>query len=176
MYSNVMISIGGGSTSLVTSSSPPIYGLLTNPDQLADVKAIANAVDEGRSKSPRAGCHPSACSSAMSPALSSWAGCDLRPGDKITAVIASANRDELVYDDPDVFDIHRKGPHHLAFGGGGPHYCIGAWVSRSSVSTVTLPALFDRLPNVRLDPEAGDVTWGGVVFRGPLSMHVRWDA
>ena len=78
-------------------------------------------------------------------------------------------------DDPDAFDIHRGGPHHLAFGAGGPHYCIGAWAARSSVSGVTLPALFDRLPNLRLDPD-GEVTWAGVVFRGPLSMPVLWDA
>ncbi|MER7916497.1 MULTISPECIES: cytochrome P450 [unclassified Streptomyces] len=48
---------------------------------------------------------------------------------RVVLVIASANRDEAVYDRPDAFDPDRTGPRHLAFGFG-KHYCLGAVLSR----------------------------------------------
>ncbi|POX58195.1 hypothetical protein C3492_39105 [Streptomyces sp. Ru62] len=50
-------------------------------------------------------------------------------GQRVVLVIASANRDEAVYDRPDTFDPGRTGPRHLAFGLG-KHYCLGAVLSR----------------------------------------------
>ncbi|MFF4704388.1 cytochrome P450 [Streptomyces sp. NPDC001288] len=50
-------------------------------------------------------------------------------GQRVVLVIASANRDEAVYDRPDTFDAGRVGPRHLAFGLG-KHYCLGAVLSR----------------------------------------------
>ena len=175
MYSNVMISIGGGLNEPRDVLLTAMYGLLTNPDQLAAVQAdpsLWRAVfDESCRWVSPIGMFIRAVAKPVE-----LAGVSLEPGDKIAALIASANRDERVYDDPDVFNINRTGPSHVAFGGGGPHYCIGAWAARSAVSTVTLPAVFDRLTNLRLDPDAAEVTWSGIVFRGPLSMPVRWDA
>ena len=48
--------------------------------------------------------------------------------------MASANRDEDVFDDPFRFDIHRTPNQHLAFGGGGPHFCLGANLARCEIS------------------------------------------
>lgn len=172
IYNNILISIGGGLNEPRDVLLTATYGLLTNPDQLADVKS-----------------HPRLWRSAFEEACR-WvapigmfirqvhrpvelSGVQLAPGEGIAAIIASGNRDESVYENADAFDIHRKAPNHLAFGGGGPHYCIGAWASRSSVASITLPAMFERLTNLRLN---GDVTWGGFVFRGPLTMPVSWDA
>ncbi|MEV5882446.1 cytochrome P450 [Streptomyces sp. NPDC052020] len=50
-------------------------------------------------------------------------------GQRVVLVIASANRDEAVYDRPDTFDPGRVGPRHLAFGLG-KHYCLGAVLAR----------------------------------------------
>ncbi len=173
MYSNIMISIGGGLNEPRDVMLTAIYGLLTNPDQLADVYAdpsLWRAVfDESCRWVSPIGMFIRAVAAPVE-----LAGVALQPGDKVAAIIASANRDERVYDNPDTFNIHRTGPSHVAFGGGGPHYCIGAWAARSSVSTITLPAVFDRLPNLRLDPDAAAVAWSGMVFRGPLSMPVVW--
>ncbi|MDV8128857.1 cytochrome P450 [Rhodococcus sp. IEGM 1304] len=100
-------------------------------------------------------------------------GVTLNPGDKLGVCLGSANRDETVFDRPDEFDIHRpKSSTHVAFGGG-PHFCLGTWVARSSVGRTALPILFDRLPDLRLDPEK-PVQVGGWVFRGLLTLPVLW--
>lgn len=57
------------------------------------------------------------------------AGVPIAAGDWVCAWLPSANRDESVFTDPYTFDIHRSPNAHLGFGSG-PHYCIGAPVSR----------------------------------------------
>lgn len=61
-------------------------------------------------------------------------------GDKVILWYASANRDETVFSSPDVFDVGRSPNPHLAFGGGGPHICLGA-----SLARLQLRVLFDEL-------------------------------
>ncbi|WP_424213287.1 cytochrome P450 [Streptomyces sp. BI20] len=67
-------------------------------------------------------------------------GREFGPGEKVVLYYASANRDEAVFADPDAFDITRSPNPHLGFGGGGPHYCLGAHLAR-----VELKALFREL-------------------------------
>jgi cholest-4-en-3-one 26-monooxygenase len=55
-------------------------------------------------------------------------------GDKITIWYISANRDEEVFDDPFRFDITRSPNEHVAFGGGGEHYCLGANLARIEIN------------------------------------------
>ncbi|MFD8145287.1 cytochrome P450 [Streptomyces sp. NPDC059708] len=62
------------------------------------------------------------------------------PGDKVVLYYASANRDEAVFPEPDAFDITRSPNPHLGFGGGGPHFCLGAHLAR-----VEMKALFREL-------------------------------
>lgn len=54
----------------------------------------------------------------------------VRAGDRVTLWIASANRDEAVFPDPDRFDITRTPNPHVALGAGGPHHCLGAHLAR----------------------------------------------
>jgi cholest-4-en-3-one 26-monooxygenase len=74
-------------------------------------------------------------------------------GDKVVFFHASANRDESVFDDPDTFDVGRDPNPHIAFGGGGPHFCLGANLARMEIR-VMFEHLLDRLPDIRQD---GDV-------------------
>ena len=55
-----------------------------------------------------------------------------REGDWVTMVYSSANRDERVFANPYEFDITRSPNPHVAFGGGGPHFCMGAFMGRCS--------------------------------------------
>ncbi|MFF0446829.1 cytochrome P450 [Streptomyces sp. NPDC004609] len=64
----------------------------------------------------------------------------LRPGEKVVLFYASANRDEAVFENPDAFDITRSPNPHLGYGGGGPHYCLGAHLARQEMK-----ALFQEL-------------------------------
>ncbi len=52
-------------------------------------------------------------------------GTKIAAGDKVVFFHASANRDEDIFGDPDTFDIGRDPNPHIAFGGGGPHFCLG---------------------------------------------------
>ena len=60
-------------------------------------------------------------------------GTTIKAGDKISLWYISANRDEEVFDDPFRFDITRDPNNHIAFGGGGPHFCLGAQLARMEI-------------------------------------------
>ena len=75
-------------------------------------------------------------------------GTRLAKGDKVVLFFGSANRDEAVFSDPDTFDITRSPNPHLGFGGGGPHYCLGAHLARQEMK-VLLRELYTRLPDLR---------------------------
>jgi cytochrome P450 len=72
-------------------------------------------------------------------------------GTKLVLYYAAANRDPVVFHEPDRFDIHRHPNPHLAFGLG-LHYCIGAPLARLELS-IGLAALFERFPGVALTGE-----------------------
>ncbi|HZP27352.1 MAG TPA: cytochrome P450 [Acidimicrobiia bacterium] len=96
----------------------------------------------------------------------------LCPHDKVAFGIASANRDETVFDDPHSFRLDRPDPrNHLGFGGG-PHVCPGATLARLE-ARVALGVFLDRVERVRLAPGQGyekvPVFWA----RGPRELHVE---
>ncbi|HTT85797.1 MAG TPA: cytochrome P450 [Acidimicrobiales bacterium] len=72
--------------------------------------------------------------------------------EKIVFFHISANRDEDVFDDPDAFDITRSPNPHMAFGGGGPHFCLGANLARMEIR-VMFQHVLERLPDIHLDGE-----------------------
>ena len=80
-------------------------------------------------------------------------GTAIGEGDKVVFFHASANRDEDVFEEPDTFDIGRDPNPHIAFGGGGPHFCLGANLARMEIR-VMFEHLLDRMPDIRQD---GDV-------------------
>ena len=80
-------------------------------------------------------------------------GTAIREGDKVVFYHASGNRDEEIFENPDVFDIGRDPNPHIAFGGGGPHFCLGANLARMEIR-VMFEHLLDRLPDIR---QAGEV-------------------
>ena len=73
-------------------------------------------------------------------------------GDKVVFYHTSANRDENVFENPASFDIGRDPNPHIAFGGGGPHFCLGASLARMEIR-VMFEHLLDRLPDIH---QAGD--------------------
>ncbi|HEY2302855.1 MAG TPA: cytochrome P450 [Acidimicrobiales bacterium] len=74
-------------------------------------------------------------------------GEQIRSGDKVTIWYVSANRDEDVFDDPFFFDIERSPNEHVAFGGGGPHHCLGANLARMQLR-VFWEEMVRRVPSV----------------------------
>lgn len=68
-------------------------------------------------------------------------------GDKVTLWYPSGNRDEDVYDDPHRLDLDRTPNHHMAFGAGGAHFCLGASLARLEIEVI-FEGLAERLPDL----------------------------
>ena len=75
-------------------------------------------------------------------------GYPLKAGDDVVLFYTSANRDEDVFAEPDLFDITRKPNPHVGFGGGGPHFCLGTALAKQEM-TVLFQELLTRLPGLR---------------------------
>jgi len=60
-------------------------------------------------------------------------GVAIKKGEKVVIYYSSANRDESVFDNPDVFDIAREPNPHVGFGGGGPHFCLGRHLAKLEI-------------------------------------------
>jgi cholest-4-en-3-one 26-monooxygenase len=98
-------------------------------------------------------------------------GHHLREGDKVALWYAAANRDPRVFSDPHRFDITRSPNEHVAFGGGGPHFCLGANLARLE-ARIMFEELLNRLPPMEL---AGPVQRLRSNFiNGIKHMPVRW--
>jgi cytochrome P450 len=94
----------------------------------------------------------------------------IRAGDKVVLWYGSANRDEEIFPSPDRFDVARSPNEHLAFGGGGVHYCLGANLARVEIHAL-FERILDRLSGLEL---AGRVERLPSVFiNGPRRMPVR---
>jgi cholest-4-en-3-one 26-monooxygenase len=76
-------------------------------------------------------------------------GVAVRAGDKVTMWYPSANRDEAVFKDPEVFDVGRSPNEHLAFGVG-EHFCLGASLARLEL-VILFEALLQRMPDITLE-------------------------
>jgi cytochrome P450 len=75
----------------------------------------------------------------------------LPPGEKVVLFYHSGNRDERAFQSPWKFDVTRSPNRHLGFGGGGPHYCMGASLARTQLN-----AIFGEMLRVMPDIEAGE--------------------
>ncbi|ATL25310.1 putative cytochrome P450 hydroxylase [Streptomyces formicae] len=73
-------------------------------------------------------------------------------GDRVAVWYPSCNRDEKVFADPDTFRLDRRPNPHIAFGGG-PHYCVGATLTRLEVKCV-LAAAVERVAEIEVEGEA----------------------
>jgi cytochrome P450 len=90
-------------------------------------------------------------------------------GESVLLLFGSANRDERVFADPDVFDIDRKPEHQVAFGKG-VHFCLGAALARME-ARIALTALLERLPNWDVDLESAQRLRSGPI-RGYISLPI----
>lgn len=89
-------------------------------------------------------------------------------GQRVYAMLGSANRDPSVFDQPDKLDIQRSPNRHVTFGYGA-HFCLGAPLARMEAS-IALPALHKRYPNMKLGAEP---SWAdGFTLRGPSSLRL----
>jgi cytochrome P450 len=96
-------------------------------------------------------------------------GVAIKEGQKIAALIGSANRDETVFSSPESMDLTRDPNPHIGFGAG-IHFCLGAPLARLEMS-VSLPALWEKYPNMQLAGEA--IRRPTFVLRGYESVAIQ---
>jgi methyl-branched lipid omega-hydroxylase len=77
----------------------------------------------------------------------------IRAGDKVVVWYHAANRDERVFPDPLRFDLRRSPNDHVGFGGGGPHFCLGANLARTELRAF-FAELFAQLPDLEVTAPA----------------------
>ncbi|MBA3873934.1 MAG: cytochrome P450 [Anaerolineae bacterium] len=100
------------------------------------------------------------------------AGTTITKGEMVFAALASANRDENVFSNPDILDITRDPNRHLSFGQGA-HYCVGAPLARLEGS-IAIHNLVQRFPNLRLATSAEQLVWRkGMTLRGLEALPVK---
>ena len=76
-------------------------------------------------------------------------GQKIREGEKVTLWYISANRDEEVFPEADRFDVGRTPNEHIAFGAGGPHFCLGNSLARLEIQ-IMFEELLRWLPDITL--------------------------
>jgi cytochrome P450 len=98
-------------------------------------------------------------------------GTPIDAGDKVVMYYGSANRDERAFAEPDRFDVGREPNEHIAFGGGGPHFCLGSHIARVEIQAL-LRELLTRLPDIA---PSGPAEWLASNFiSGPKHLPVRF--
>ncbi len=80
------------------------------------------------------------------------AGQRIAAGDKVVLWYNSANRDERMFPEPYRFDVTREPNEHVGFGGGGPHFCLGANLARREIA-IMFEELFRVLPDIEISGE-----------------------
>ena len=162
-----------GAETTYRAASNMMVGLLSDPAQLDAVRAdrslVTAAVEESlRWEAPLTGISRTAAADAVVD------GIEIEAGTAVNTTLGSANHDSSRWEDPEKFDIFREPKAHLAFATG-PHLCLGIHLARMEMRAV-LECLLDRLPGLRLDPEAEPPDIVGLAFRAPAAIPVVWDA
>ncbi len=170
IVNNVRLMISGGINEPRDGIGLVAWTLLTHPEALAEVRADPKlwrrAVEETfRLHSPVGTITRQATRDV------DLGGASIRAGQMVSGVLRSANLDEEHWTDPTRFDLHRREGAHAAFALGA-HRCLGEWLGRQEVRVGT-QRLFERLPDLRLDPDR-EVTLSGFEFRGPTALPLRW--
>jgi cholest-4-en-3-one 26-monooxygenase len=99
-------------------------------------------------------------------------GVPVRKGQRVGLFYASANFDEAVFDEPFRFDITRDPNPHVAFGGHGAHYCLGANLARQEIRLI-FDALADHAPDITKVAEPRRLRHGWINGIKELQVHYR---
>lgn len=148
----ILILVAGHETTTSLLSNGLLL-LLQHPEQLAALRAepalLPTAIEEMLRLEPSFLRTPRRVKADLD-----WGGVQLQRDQMVSVLNGAANRDPVVFAEPDRFDIRRSPNKHLSFGHG-PHTCLGAPLARLEAG-LAFPRLLERLPHLEL---AGAVRW-----------------
>ena len=167
---NLKVMIVGGLQATTDLISLSLWAILSHPEQFELVRTERNLVNQAIEEAAR--WHsPVGTSTRQTTGATEIAGVELEQGALVAAVLASANRDERNWTDPERYDVRRNEGSHLAFATG-PHLCLGARLARYE-TRAAWHVLLERLPGLRLDDDHA-VEISGWEFRSPMEVRVKW--
>jgi len=167
----LLVDAGGDTTRNLVGGG--VHALLQHPDQLAALRAdvdglLPTAIEELlRYVSPVIYMRRRATRDVE------LRGVPIAEGDRVVMYYGAANRDPRVFDRPHDLDVRRTPNDHVAFGGGGPHFCLGAHIARLEIEAL-LREVLTRLEDLA---PAGEPTWLASNFiSGPTHLPVTFRA
>jgi len=149
-----------------------MHALLHNPDQYAELAADPEGLVDSTTEEILRWASPVMYFRRNVTADTEIRGQEIKAGEKVAIYYVSANRDEDVFDDPFRFDIHRDPNPHVAFGGGGPHFCLGANLARMEIKLL-FEELARRVPKIEALGDADRLrsNFIGGIKHLPVRMH-----
>ena len=171
----ILLTVAGSETTR-NAISLGLLALLEDRDQLERLRADASLL-RGATEEILRWSSPVAYFQRRATRDTEIRGVRIAKDDTVTLWYPSANRDEAVYADPFRFDITRSENPHVAFGGGGPHFCLGAHLARREIS-ILFEELLARASEIEL---AGPVEYsiqgiGNPIIASPKRLPVRLKA
>lgn len=173
IYSFLRLLLPAGIETTYRSLGNLLFALLSNPAQLDEVRNDRGLIPQAIEEAVRWEA-PLLTITRVATRDTELGGVPIPEGSSVMPMLGAANRQDDRYPDPNAFDIHREARVPISWGHGA-HVCLGMHLARLEMRTA-LNLLFDRLPNLRLDPDGGDPHIRGQVFRSPTSLPVLFDA
>jgi cytochrome P450 len=164
----LLVNAGGDTTRNLVASG--MQALIDHPEQLAALR-VDRALLPGAIEEMLRFTTPVVQFQRAATRDTELRGVAIRAGDPLVIFYPSANRDEEVFAEPDRFDIRRDPNPHVAFGGGGSHFCLGASLARLEIRCL-FDELLDRVHALELNgPVERLHSW---FINGPRRMPVRF--
>lgn len=168
-FITLLVNAGGDTTRGLVGGG--VLSLVERPELLAHFRANAEqlmptAVDELlRFQSPVTHMRRTATEDTV------LGGVEISAGEKVAVIYAAANRDPSVFENPDELILDRDPNPHVAFGGGGPHFCLGSHFARIEIAAM-FGQILSRLQNIEVVEEP---TWVPSSFTsGPQTARIRF--
>ncbi|KFN01767.1 cytochrome P450 [Bacillus clarus] len=159
LYSMIMLLIVAGHETTVNLIANTVLALLEHPDQLQLLKEKPNLIDSAIEEGLR-------YYSPVEVTTARWAAepfeihdQKIQKGDMVIISLASANRDENVFENPEEFNITRENNRHIAFGHGS-HFCLGAPLARLEAK-IAISTLLKRMPTLQIKGGREKIKWQG---------------
>jgi cytochrome P450 len=162
----MLLTVAGSETTRNAISSG-LHKLLTEPEQLEAMRRDPSLM-KGATEEIIRWSSPVAYFKRTAARDTEIAGTPIAKGERVTLWYPSGNRDEAFFDDPFRFDIRRKRNEHMAFGGGGPHFCLGAHLARREI-TILFEELLKRTSDIE---QVGDTAYSVLGIGNPILMSL----